>query len=117
MAKKNHSPLWTPEEYAKALDMYFGGSGLATISHHLNRTPRAVEDLIRHDIPRNYRSVIVKIAKRERSGAWHANEVDYLRILDGHGLTREQVCHVLGRSPEEVQEELDRTKPRIRRKE
>jgi hypothetical protein len=108
MAKK-----WQPEDYALTLSMYFAGSGLEAIAEVLDRSVRAVEDVLLDDMPRNYRDVIGRIGPRpDRTGQkYGSHERDYIRTLLGKGRSVSEIALVTGRSEADVEEPLARTRP------
>lgn len=49
---------WTGEEIAKALDAYLDGKGITAAAEASGHTKSAVSDVIRNDLPRNYRGCV-----------------------------------------------------------
>jgi hypothetical protein len=111
------SQKWTPDEYARALELYFSGLGFGSVASELpGRSAAAVRDVIAHDIPRNYRDVIAGIAKASPKPSrsktpWSRHEAEYLMALLKR-LTVEQIGVVLRRSPSDVKKQMGKTRPK-----
>lgn len=104
---------WTSEEYVLMLVLYFSGKGIESLAVALDRTPRAVEDVLLDDMPRNYRDVISHIGKIvDRTGEkWKSHERDYVRTLQIKGRTLSEISKVTGRSIEDIEDHLRQTRP------
>ena len=115
---KTFGRKWTSEEYLTVLDLFLMGEYFTTISRVVNRTPKAVENVIWDDIPRNYRKVIDKhIENQERKvGAtpsyWTLREERYLIALNNHKMSLERMSMILCRPKEAVQRKLDQLIPK-----
>ena len=102
----NSSKAWTSQDFQHALKRYLQGAGFKTIGSELKRYYSAVEDVIKNDLPRNYRDCLtihfVSNDARDFDELTHREAV-YIRLLLDHKRTIAEVGMVVCRSPEQVQ--------------
>ncbi len=103
------SRKWTNEELRNLVDDYLLGMGIESLTQKYSRTIRSIEDIIRHDIPRNYRDVISRLRIDSTDSRddipWSYHEKNYLILLSDK-LNVFDICVVLNRTLPEIQKKL-----------
>lgn len=109
----NEGEVWTTNEVTGALTSYLKGLAFKTIGKELGRSWTSVENVIKSDIPRNYRNCIGKYlcplsAKRHRTGKeWSDREKKYLKALCKGERNIIEISFVLDRSISEIANKLE----------
>lgn len=97
---------WSGEEIACAVRLYLHGYGFRTIGKKLKRTETSVQNVVKSDIPRNYRDCIRKAAipliPCGREGSLSDREKTYLAILREQGRTEQEIILIMGRPKKEL---------------
>jgi hypothetical protein len=106
--------FWESPELRKALSDYLNGVGLVDIAAECLRSTEGVRNMIKSDLPRNYRKCIgwLPPATFERAGKpWLIVEDKYLMRLRQQGRDTHDMVVILNRPRWEVEERLKASKP------
>lgn len=103
---------WTANEVVLAVLSYLKGMAFKTIGKELGRSWTSVENVVKSDIPRNYRKcidkyLIKKTPKRHRTGKeWSDREKKYLKSLHKGKRNIIEMSFVLDRGISEIADKL-----------
>jgi hypothetical protein len=107
---------WEPQELRKALDTYLDGHGMAKAAEDCARGLEAVRNMIRSDMPRNYRGCVywlpaglVEFARAGRP--WLIVEERYLMKLIRRRRQAKEMVIILARPWHEIEAKIEENRP------
>jgi hypothetical protein len=94
---------WNDVDMITALDTYLDGGGIAEASKVLGRSRKSIANIIRSDLPRNYRNCVkwmecAAAHGRRKDKEWSIREDQYLSKLVRKHRTIHQIMIILGRT-------------------
>lgn len=96
---------WTASQIVAALDAYLEGHGLKEAARRAGRGVEATSNLIRSDLPRDYRGCVkwIEGCQGRRTGSsWTMTELNYLITLRKKERPDKDIALLLGRDWREV---------------